>query len=223
MHGPPPYHVAPEEPEEDFFQSIWQRGVRLATRLGISFGLSAILSVVVGAAATDNALAQILITAICLLAFWIPLFVLVASVERWWHRRAAVRPMKSAQPLAHENTSADRSWHRLARVAPHHGERIAVLRRSIDRSRLTLGEAELEPDAHDLCVLIDRRLPQLIDHELDDLPPGDRDRNQALSDLIALIEQFARECSRRGADNSEAAKRNAEVLRRRFEAHLSGL
>ena len=223
MHGPPPYYVAPAEPEEDFFQSIWHRGVRLARRLGISFGLSAIVSILVGAAATDNAFVQILITAICLLAFWIPLFILVSGVERWWHRRSTVGPMKPAQPVVQLSAAVDRSWHRLALAAPHHSERISVLRRSIDRSRLTLGKAELEPDAHDLCVLIDRRLPQLIDHELDDLPPGDRDRTQALSGLVDLIEQFARECSRRGDDNSEAAKRNAEVLRRRFEAHLSGL
>lgn len=219
MHGPS-YYAEQDDAPEDFFQSIWQRGIRLARRLGISFALSALLSILVGAATTDNAFAQILITALCLLAFWIPLFLLVVGAERWWHRRSDVRP-KQAQPMLGNNSEADRSWRRLALAAPREAERISVLRRSIDRSRVTLGKAELEPDAIDLCVLIDRRLPQLIDHELDDLPPGDRDRNQALSDLITLIEQFARECSRRGADNSEDARRSAEVLRRRFEAHLS--
>ena len=220
MHGRHPYYAEPDDAPEDFFQSIWQRGILLARRLGISFALSAVLSIVVGAAAADNGFVQILITLLCLLAFWIPLFLVVVGVERWWQSRKSVR-LKSTEPVVQDN-AADRIWHRLAVAAPHHAERISVLRRSIDRSRLALGKAELEPDAHDLCVVIDRRLPQLIEHELDDLPPGDRDRSHALSVLVALIEQFARECSRRGSGGSEEGRYSAEVLRRRFEAHLSG-
>jgi hypothetical protein len=113
------------------------------------------------------------------------------------------------------------SWGRLAAIAPSQAHRVEVLQRSFERSRLTLGSADLDPDAHDLCVLIDRRLPELIDRELDDLPPDDRDRGKRLDDLIDLVEQFARHCSRRGSGEDGLPRYDAQVLRRRFEERLS--
>lgn len=96
-----------------------------------------------------------------------------------------------------------------------------VLQRSFERSRQALGSADLDPDAHDLCVLIDRRLPELIDRGLDDLPPDDRDRGRKLDELVNLVEQFARHCSRKGAGEVDLPTYDAQVLRRRFEERLS--
>ena len=112
-------------------------------------------------------------------------------------------------------------WRRLAVAAPRDAERIGVLQRSIERSRLALGRAELDPEAHEVCLLIDRRLPELIEHELDDLAPDDLGRRRQIDELVDLIEQFARDCSRRNGSDTVAGRHGAEVLRRRFEAHLS--
>ena len=204
-------------PFEERLGLLFQRGVRLASRLAIAFGLSAIAAIFLGAAVTDSAFVQILVTAFATIALWIPLFFLMIGVERLFRRRApSVRTdVVASQP-------ADDGWRRLAAVAPGHTERVRVLQRSLDRSRLALGKADLDPDAHDLCVLIDRRLPELIDRELDALPPDDRDRGRRLTELVDLIEQFARHCGRKGSGEGGLPRYDAEVLRRRFEDRLSG-
>jgi hypothetical protein len=116
---------------------------------------------------------------------------------------------------------ASDSWRRLAAAAPRRIEHLAVLQRSLERSRTSLGGETLDFDAHELCVLIDRRLPELIDRELDNLAPDDRNRERQLDELVSLIEQFARHCSRRRSDSASDSRYDAEVLRRRFEARLS--
>ena len=200
--------------EEDWLGSWIRRGLRLAGRLALAFGLSAVGAIFIGAAVTDNAFVQILVTAFATVALWIPTFIAIVGIERLFKRRP--KPAKAAQA---NPALVDGSWGRLTALAPAHSERVGVLQRSFERSRLSLGKADLDPDAHDLCVLIDRRLPELIDRELDELPPDDRDRSRRLNDLVDLIEQFARHCSRKGS--GEAVPRyDAEVLRRRFEERL---
>lgn len=205
-------------PFEDRLGSMFRRGMRIASRLAMAFGLSAITAIVVGGLVTDNAFVQILVTAFAALAFWIPIFMVIVGVERLFSRRSAPRTVTVP---ATSVRSDDGSWKRLARAAPSHAHRIQVLQRSFDRSRLALGKADLDPDAHDLCVLIDRRLPELIDRGLDDLPPDDRDRGRKLDELVDLVEQFARHCSRKGAGEDDLPRYDAEVLRRRFEDRLS--
>jgi len=205
-------------PFEERMNALFRRGVRLASRLAMAFGLSALTAIVLGGAATDNAFVQILVTAFAALALWIPYFLLIVGVERLFTRRPAAEQVVT--------TSATRalekdSWTRLAALAPAHAHRVEVLQRSFERSRETLGKSDLDPDAHDLCVLIDRRLPELIDRELDDLPPDDRDRGRRLNDLVDLVEQFARHCSRKGSGEAGLPRYDAQVLRRRFEERLS--
>jgi len=216
MDRTPTYYAEPEEP----FAGLVRRGMRMAKRLAISFALAVVSAIFVGAAATDNAFVQILITAVATCALWLPLFFLITGVERMFARKPAQRePVTSSVPAGGQED--DRIWRRLAAAAPQEAERIGVLKRSIERSRLALGKAEMDPGATDICLLIDRRLPQLIEHELDDLPPDDRNRRRQIGDLIALIEEFARDCSRRNSGDSAEARYNADVLRRRFEAHLA--
>jgi len=205
-------------PFEERLSSLFRRGMRLASRLAMAFGLSAITAIFVGGAVTDNAFVQILVTAFATLAFWIPIFLLILGVERLFSRRPVPRTISaSVSPVRPD----DSSWARLARAAPAHAHRVEVLQRSFERSRQALGSADLDPDAHDLCVLIDRRLPELIDRGLDDLPPDDRDRGRKLDELVNLVEQFARHCSRKGAGEVDLPTYDAQVLRRRFEERLS--
>ncbi len=205
-------------PFEERMNSLFRRGVRLASRLAMAFGLSALTAIVLGGAATDNAFVQILVTAFAALALWIPYFLLIVGVERLFTRRPAAEQVVTAS--ATRALEKD-SWTRLAALVPAHAHRVEVLQRSFERSRETLGKSDLDPDAHDLCVLIDRRLPELIDRELDDLPPDDRDRGRRLNDLVDLVEQFARHCSRKGSGEAGLPRYDAQVLRRRFEERLS--
>ena len=202
-------------PFDQRLNALFRRGMRIASRLAMAFGLSAITAIVVGGAVTDNAFVQILVTAFATLAFWIPFFLAIVGIERLFTRKPARLATVDATAVSHSG------WDRLAAVAPAHAHRVGVLQRSFERSRLALGKADLDPDAHDLCVLIDRRLPELIDRELDDLPPDDRDRGKKLDDLVDLVEQFARHCSRKGSGEAGLPRYDAQVLRRRFEERLA--
>lgn len=198
--------------------TIWGRAVRLATRLAIAFGLSVVAAILVGAAVTDNAFAQIIVTVLAALGFWIPFALLLGAVERLFTGR---RSRREGAAMARGSSAAHaESWRRLSAVARGHSERVAVLQRSLERSRLALGHADLDPDAHDLCVLIDRRLPELIHRELDNLAPDDRNRRRQVGELIELIEQFARHCSRKRSGDFIESGFEAAVLRRRFEARI---
>ena len=202
-------------PFDDKLQRLWRQSVRFAVRVAIAFGLSAASAIMLAAAVADNAFVQILITGFAAIAFWIPWLLLILGIERMFTRRP--RPA-SRQTIDVSATPVATGWDRLVSVAPRQSERIRVLQRSVERSRNSLGNDKLDPEAHDLCVLIDRRLPELIDRELDELPPDDRDRGKAIDELIDLVEQFARHCSRSGQGDT---RYNADVLRRRFEEHLS--
>lgn len=214
--------VIPRQPSSlnERMSLLWQRGVRLAIRLTVAFGLSTATAILLGAALADNAFVQIVVTVLAAFAFWLPFLLVVTRVDRFLVRRRSGRSARAARPPA-SSGQPDESWRRLHAVAPDQSERLAVLRRSLDRSRLALGKADLDPDAHDLCVLIDRRLPELIHREIDALPPDDNHRRRQVGELVDLIEQFARHCSRSRSDDAGPAGYQAAVLRRRFEARLT--
>lgn len=200
---------------------FWERGVRIATRFAIAFGLAVLSGIAIGFAVTDNALAQIFVTLLSAFALWIPFVIGIARFDGW---RNALRNRRAlaALPIAqHANQQFEQDWQRLLSLAPAERSRLSAIKSSIDRSRLALGKAALDPDAHDLCVLIDRRLPELVRCELDDLPPDDAGRRRQVGELIDLVEQFARHCGRRRDSVSGGDAREAAILRRRFEARLA--
>ena len=197
----------------------WERGLRIFKRMAIAFGLSTALAIGVGAAVTDNAFTQIVVTVLAAFAFWIPALFLTIGIERMAARRRSV-PSHPSHPAALPKNGT--SWERLAAAAPGEGQRLLAMQRSLDSSHRTFRAADLDPEAHDLCLLIERRLPELIDHELDSLPPDDRGRRRHLGELIDLVEQFTRHCGRKRDGDRSASAYQAEVLRRRFEDRLSG-
>ena len=205
----------------DRINDLWRWGVRLAMRLAIAFGLAVLTAIALGAAVADNGFVQILVTILATLGLWLPFTFLIGRAERFFVHRAARRSNPSAGSRSGPAAVRD-EWRRLSTAAPREAHRLSVLQRSLERSRLALGNSDLDPDAHDLCVLIDRRLPDLIHRELDTLPPDDRGRSRQLGDLIDLIEQFARHCSRKRSGDDGATAHEAAILRRRFEAHLTG-
>ena len=199
--------------------ALWERGVRFVTRALIAFAVSTGAAIGVGAAISDNAFVQILVTVLFALAFWGPFFLIVLRIHQWLASRGTEHVPESAGPATEFGDSE--VWRRLFMAAPLESKRLAAIRRSFDISRQALGGANLDPDAHELCILIDRRLPELIDRKLEILPPDDRHRQQEVSELIDLIEQFARHCSGRGIKAEVDAGFEAKVLRRRFEARLT--
>ncbi len=195
-----------------------ERGMRIARITLVAFGIAVIGAIWLGAAVTDNGFAQIFVTFFATFALW-PLvgsaaFAIDSRLRRWRRR-------SDDQPQVLEATAIDASWVRLARAAPAEQERIGAIQRSLATSHLALRDAKLDPDAHDLCVLIDRRLPELIERELDSLPPGDRERRERLGSLIGLVEDFARHCGRKREGRPETSEYQAEILRRRFEERLA--
>ena len=207
----------------DQLTDYWQRAMRWATRFAVSFGLAAMSAIAIAAAASDNVFGQIFIILLATFALW-PIFVLVlTALSRWREGRRVKAASQHTVTVEAKPTvsSFERDWQRLIALAPGQSERLAAIKSSIDRSRLALGNAEMDPDAHDLCVLIDRRLPELVAHELDDLPPDDAGRRRQVGELIDLVEQFARHCGRRREGASVERSREAEILRRRFEARLA--
>ena len=203
----------------DRVSDAWDRGLRVAKRMAIAFGLSTALAIGVGAAVTDNAFSQIIVTILGAVGFWIPMLFVTVGIERFFARRAAKpRSIDEAASVPRSSTS----WQRLAAAAPGQQERLLVLRRSLDASHRSFRSASLDPDAHDLCLLIERRLPELIDHELDSLPPDDRGRRRQIDELVDLVEQFARHCGRKRDGDRSASAYQAEIIRRRFADRLSG-
>ena len=216
MDMPPAYPSLSER-----MTDYWERGVRIAMRFAIAFGLSTLAGIGIGFAVTDNVLAQIFVTILSAFALWIPFVIGVARFDAWRYARRN-RKAVAALPITQQaNRDFEQDWQRMLSLAPRERARLSAIKSSIDRSRLALGEDDLNPDAHDLCVLIDRRLPELVRHELDDLPPDDAGRRRRIGELIDLVEQFARHCGRQRDSVSIGDAPAAAILRRRFEARLA--
>lgn len=196
------------------------RGIHLTKRAAVAFALAVLAAIGLGAAATDNGFVQLIVTFFAAVALWVPILVAILWGERALGRRSQRRAARVVEPMA-SGGAGDAHWQRLARLAPEQRERIHGLQQSVARSHRRLGSAGLDPEAHDLCILIDRRLPELIDRELDALPPDDRGRKARIDGLINLVDQFARHCSRHGSGDAAADEREAEILRRRFQERLA--
>ena len=115
MDRTPTHHPDAEDP----FAGLFQRGLRVARRLAMSFALSVTAAIIVGAAATDNGFVQLLITALAACAFWVPFLFLLTGIERLFSRRQA-RHQGAGVPDSAGGTETDRIWRRLAAVAPNH-------------------------------------------------------------------------------------------------------
>lgn len=194
------------------------RGLRIARAMVLAFAVAVLGAIWIGAAVTDNAFAQIFVTLFAAIALWPPV-----GVAALWLQSKFGRPSRqSARPgdTVIEATAVEAHWARLLRAAPTERERIGAIQRSLATSHRALRDATLDPDAQDLCILIDRRLPELVDRELDSLPPDDRGRRERVAALVDLVEQFARHCGAKRDGRTDQSAYEAEVLRRRFEDRL---
>ena len=204
----------------DRFAEVAARGMRIAKYMALSFALAIVGGIGIGAALADNAFVQIFVTFLAGIALWLPILLAALWVDSRldrWRSRSLAKPAE----MVIEASAVDACWTRLVRAAPAERERIGAIQRSLASSHVALRDALLDPDAHDLCVLIDRRLPELIDRELDSLPPDDRGRREGVASLVDLVEQFAQHCGRKRGGRPDGSSYEAEVLRRRFEERLA--
>lgn len=198
------------------FERMVARSIHFGKRAALAFGLAAVSAIVLAASVSDNGFVQILVTMFAAFALWIPILITLLWGERAFRRR----PTQTATVDAIAIDGSAAHWRRLALAAPDQRERIHGLQRSIERSHRRLRDARLDPEAHDLCILIDKRLPDLIGRELDALPPDDRGRRERIDGLIGLVDQFVRHCGKHGHGDGAAHEREAEILRRRFQERL---
>jgi hypothetical protein len=216
----------PPGPFDQVVSNFWQNGLRIVRNVAIAGVLAGLCGMVLGAVLTDGWLAQIFVTLFASFLLWLPMIGVTLWASRLAGRRRRpdrqqvdVTPNTSSTETAEDRLAA--SWRRLGRAAPRQRERITALERSLGRSRTSLGQVRLDSDAHELCAMIDRRLPDLIDHELDSLAPDSRGRDQQVSELVDLVEQFVRHCGTRSEGAADQSAYQAEILKRRFETRLS--
>ena len=215
------YSPYPQRPYEDGLANLWQRGLRFARNVAIAGVLAGLGGLVLGAALTDGWLGQIFVTLFAAFLLWLPMLGLTMWISRMLGRRGrAGPPVVDVTPNKPEDRLAS-SWRRLSVAAPRQRERIVSLQRSLDRSRTGLANVSMDADAGELCAMIDKRLPDLIDHELDSLAPDSRGRDRQIGDLVDLVEQFVRHCGAKRDGAADSSAFQAEVLKRRFEARLA--
>lgn len=215
------YSPYPPIPFEDGLTNLWRRGLRLARNVAIAGMLAGLGGIILGAALTDGWLSQIFVTLFAAFVLWLPMIGLTFWVSRLLGGRSrAVPSVVDVTPNTPEGR-LDSSWRRLVRAAPRQRERIVTLQRSLDRSRTSLAATTMDTDAHELCAMIDKRLPDLIDHELDSLAPDSRGRDKQVGELVDLVEQFVRHCGNKRDGAGDGSAYQAEVLKRRFEARLA--
>lgn len=217
------YLPYPPNPFEDGLTNLWRQGLRLVRNVAIAGALAGLGGILLGAALTDGWLAQIFVTIFAALVLWLPMLGATIWASRLFggRRRAAPSQVDVTPNKADPDNRLAASWRRLSLAAPRQRERIVTLQRSLERSRTSLGATAMDTDAHELCAMIDKRLPDLIDHELDSLAPDSRGRNAQVGELVDLVEQFVRHCGAKRDGSAVNSAYQAEVLRRRFEARLA--
>lgn len=217
------YSLYPPSPFDQGLAKMWRNGLRLARNVAIAGALAGLGGIVLGAALTDGWLAQIFLTLFAAFVLWLPMIGLTVWASRLLGRRGRSVPNHvdvTPGKVDRDNPLAA-SWRRLSLAAPRQGQRIVTLQRSLERSRSSFAATSMDSDAHELCAMIDRRLPDLIDHELDSLAPDSRGRDQQVGDLVDLVEQFVRHCGAKRDGAADNSAYQAEVLKRRFEARLA--
>lgn len=213
----------PPSPFEDGLANLWRKGLVLARNVAIAGALAGLGGILLGAALTDGWLAQIFVTIFAAFVLWLPMLGVTVWASRLF--RGRTRAVPNQVDVTPNNVDPDNrlatSWRRLGLAAPRQRERIVTLQRSLDRSRTSLKASEMDSDAGELCAMIDKRLPDLIDHELDSLAPDSRGRERQVGDLVDLVEQFVRHCGSKRDGAADDSAYQAEVLKRRFEARLN--
>ena len=203
---------------------------RWVARLAVSVALAIMIAVPGGVLLMEQnedevAMALLLTVPLAAALFWLLKPRPVAAASEAWRvprAKAETRPLKRA--AFRRVFSADQIgqvWDRLEDEAPHHSARIAVVRRSTEQSRQALKARHLELAAHSALVMLEKRIPELIDDELTtagSLPglAGIR----AIDELVDLLERFAADCERQLGKDRRMGASETRLLRQHIERYL---
>lgn len=208
--------------------ALYQRGVSLLLRLTLAGMLAVLAGIVVGALATGGGLVQLLITAIAATALWIPAFLLVSRIAAWRRNRRMrdclqVPPARSSSAkTTGGSASPDAAWSRLSLAAGVHRAEVRRLEAQLAEVWRALPNPSLDPQVHELQLLIGRRVPELIETRLSCLPLRRDEREQAVGELLDLLGEFTDDTMRRYEGLAISGRQRHEVVRRRIQGHLEG-
>lgn len=206
--------------------ALYRRGMSLLARLAIGGMVAAIAGIVIGALATGGGFVQLLVTAFATMALWLPAFFLVSRVASWRRRRqmrAAVSAPANKARVAGPPRPADAidaSWNRLAMVAGQRHSEVRRIEGQLAEVWRALPAQSLDPQVHELQLLIGQRIPQLIDTQLSCLPLRSRERGQAVDELLNLLGDFTQDSVGRYERLAIGSRHQHEIVRRRIEDHL---
>jgi hypothetical protein len=129
-------------------------------------------------------------------------------------KRAAFRRTYAGDQIA-------QVWDRLEDEAPHQAARISIARRSSERSRQALKARHLEFSAHSTLVMLERRIPELIDSELKfAAEQPSRAGMKIIDELVDLLERFAADCERQLSSDHRLGAPETRLLRQHIERYL---
>lgn len=206
--------------------ALYRRGLSLLTRLALGGMLAAIAAILIGAVATGGGLVQLLVTAFAAFALWIPAFLLVSRIAEW-RRRRRIREALSVEsrrgraaggvaPLA----QIDAAWGSLALAVGERRSEVHRIEQQLAAVWRGLPANSLDPQVHELRLLIGRRIPQLIDTQLACLPLSRSRRAAETDSLIELLHEFTSDSVRRYEAIAISRQSDHAIVRQRIEDHL---
>ncbi|MFC7536542.1 hypothetical protein ACFQPG_04090 [Sphingomonas sp. GCM10030256] len=203
----------------DMAISATHRAIRILLRLATAGALATVGGIAVGAMATDGGFLQLLVTFVAAIALWIPAFILLSGIAGWRRGRAErVWQLEEQRRLA---PVGGQSWVQLRSLAGYRAEEVHALCSQLASTREQLPTQSLDPQVHELRILIEKRIPQLIDSGLACLPADPRERTEATNELIDLVGRFAADCRERERQVAHGHHAEHQALRRRIEDHLT--
>lgn len=209
-----------------FGMSLYQRALSLLIRLALGGMLAAVGGIAVGAAATDGGLVQLLVTGLAAMALWIPAFLLVSRLAAWRRRRRIRQASVAGSPAGGKDAPArptvaiDAAWSKLALAAgPRHGD-VRRIEGQLAQVWRALPSQSLDPQTHELQLLMGRRIPELIETRLSCLPLRRRERAEAVDELLHLLADFAQDSAGRYEQLAVDNRNRHAIVRRRIEDHL---
>ncbi len=211
-----------------FGMALYQRSVSLLLRLAVAGMLAVLAGIVIGAVAGGGGLVQLLITAMAATALWIPAFLVVSRVAGWLRKRRLRDTLRTSDQkgtvaeAAAPAATIDMAWSRLALVAGPHRADVRRMEAQLAEVWRALPGQSLDPQVHELQLLIGRRVPELIETRLSCLPLRRDERELAVGDLLKLLGDFTQDTVGRYESVATAGRQRHEIVRRRIEGHLEG-
>lgn len=210
-----------------FGTNLYRRATSLLARLAVGGMVAVVAAILLGAVATSGGLIQLLVTLLAAVALWLPAFFLVSRVADWRRqrrRRATLRRPFEQSAVAGDQTSEpariDAAWSGLAQVSGSRAPEVRRLEQQLASVWRALPSQSLDPQVHEMQLLIRKRIPELIDTQLTCLPLRRSERGAAVDELLHLLSDFTADSVERYDRLAGSGREQHQVLRRRIEGHL---